>query len=265
MDGFAGTACQKLECADDCSTYGTCYTMAQLALLSEDNGDALALTYGTNNPTTWDSSQVQGCYCYRGYYMGPASGAYSEFTGHNCAIRTCPHGDDPQTIGQVNEVQNINCVGTGGFFTITFRQEQSVKIDFDATPAEFTIALKRMLVEVADGVVSFSGGSTTSACSAGAGTDINIAFMISGNLPTITSDVTYLTGGTITHSVVTEGTTEEIECSGQGKCNRETGVCACFKGFMSSDGSGDGVTAGGRGDCGAVDRMYKLPEEDELQ
>jgi hypothetical protein len=263
MDSYTGTACQKLACADDCSTYGTCYTMAELALLSEDNGDANALTYGTNNPTTWDSSQVQGCYCYRGYYMGPASGAYSDFTGHNCAVRTCPYGDDPQTTGQVNEVQNMNCIGTGGWFTFTFRQEQSVKIAYDATPVEFTTALKRMLVEVADGVVTFSGGSTTAACSANPGTDINIAFKISGDLPMITSDVTYLTGGAITHTVVTDGTTESKECSGQGVCARDTGVCSCFYGFTSSDGSGDGVTPGGRGDCGAVDQMYTLPSDDD--
>jgi hypothetical protein len=45
------------------------------------------------------------------------------------------------------------------------------------------------------------------------------------------------------------GTKEARECSGRGLCDTETGRCACFGGFGSSDGFGN---AGERGDCGQV-------------
>ena len=43
------------------------------------------------------------------------------------------------------------------------------------------------------------------------------------------------------------GTTEDVECSGRGLCDRDSGVCVCFPGYASSDGVG-GV--GTQGDCG---------------
>lgn len=44
-----------------------------------------------------------------------------------------------------------------------------------------------------------------------------------------------------------EGTKENAPCSGRGRCNEDTGVCACFPGFGSSDGMG---AKGSEGDCG---------------
>ena len=43
------------------------------------------------------------------------------------------------------------------------------------------------------------------------------------------------------------GTKEYMECSGRGLCSRDTGTCACFPGYGSSDGQGG---PGDRGDCG---------------
>ena len=34
------------------------------------------------------------------------------------------------------------------------------------------------------------------------------------------------------------GTTEDVECSGRGLCDRDSGVCVCFPGYASSDGVG---------------------------
>jgi len=68
----------------------------------------------------------------------------------------------------------------------------------------------------------------------------------------LTVDTTDLTGGTVSVVETVQGTTEFIECSGQGTCDRLTGICACYPGFSSSDGSGDGITVGNRGDCGAM-------------
>lgn len=55
------------------------------------------------------------------------------------------------------------------------------------------------------------------------------------------------------------GTKEWEECSGRGLCSRETGVCACFSGYGSSDGQNN---PGPYEDCGyvlpAVEAMAEL-------
>jgi hypothetical protein len=89
-----------------------------------------------------------------------------------------------------------------------------------------------------------------------------------GDLPPVTADVSALYdanfgpaagGGTVTFFVdgaaaandaglvSVAGTTEDIECSGRGLCDRASGVCVCFPGYSSSDGLGG---PGTQGDCG---------------
>merc|ERR1712146_207088 len=71
-----------------------------------------------------------------------------------------------------------------------------------------------------------------------------------GSLPIIEAVANSdLTGGTISTSSVTIGTKENAECSNRGVCNRFTGVCDCFEGYGSSDGSGN---VGIRNDCGRI-------------
>ena len=50
---------------------------------------------------------------------------------------------------------------------------------------------------------------------------------------------------------VTKGTKEDVECSANGICNREIGICACLDGFASGADDGEPLGAyGQRGDCG---------------
>ena len=51
--------------------------------------------------------QVYGCVCDEPYDAV-----------FNCAFRKCPHGDDPLTTGQSNEIQYVKCMATGGTFTL---------------------------------------------------------------------------------------------------------------------------------------------------
>jgi hypothetical protein len=93
--------------------------------------------------------------------------------------------------------------------------------------------------------------ATTTACQSG-GTYIDVTFTGDfGDLPQMTSSVTSLTktGGTATHVISTQtaGTKDEMECSNQGLCDRDKGVCKCFSQMTSSNGQGG---AGRRGDCG---------------
>ena len=51
-----------------------------------------------------------------------------------------------------------------------------------------------------------------------------------------------------------KGTKEDIECSGQGICNESKGICKCFDGFSSSNGSIYGP--GQKGDCSFYNTFY---------
>ena len=57
------------------------------------------------------------------------------------------------------------------------------------------------------------------------------------------------TGAGLTLVNTQPGTTEDVECSNHGKCDRTTGLCTCDAGWTSSDGSGK---YGTKGDCGAL-------------
>ena len=52
-----------------CSGNGECLSMAELALRSNNNGDATNYTYGTdpNNAFTWDGKRIFGCICDEGW------------------------------------------------------------------------------------------------------------------------------------------------------------------------------------------------------
>jgi len=125
--GFTGQACEFLGCpglaTTPCSGQGRCMTMAELALWAEDNGDATSYTYGLdpNNPMTWDANRILGCYCDKG------------FGGYDCSVRTCLRGDDPGTYDDHNEVQFLQCIATGGTFVLSFRQQRTNPIPFNAT------------------------------------------------------------------------------------------------------------------------------------
>jgi len=271
-DGFDGDACERTVCPGEedtiCNGHGTCFSMKNIAYLSvSELGYLRGVIYGMSaSLNTWDFEQSYGCYCDAGYFHGPFAYDFSDFSGsYDCSLLTCPYGDNPATLNQVNEVHEINCIATAGAFTVTFRQVTTQDIAFDADVETFRAALN-LLSSIHQVEVTFSGASTV--CSAGGGTTITLAYNIPGDLPLPSVDTTELTGATVTVHEVIQGTTEFVECSGQGTCDRTTGECLCYSGYTSSDGSGDGETYGSRGDCGALSKYALstdlLGEEEEL-
>ena len=91
-------------------------------------------TYGQdpNNAHTWDARKIRSCLCDEGY------------TGYDCSLRQCPFGDDPNTYDSVTEQQVIECVGTGGTFTLTFREETTAAINYNADEATVKAALEKL-------------------------------------------------------------------------------------------------------------------------
>jgi hypothetical protein len=135
----------------DCSGNGKCVSLEDAALQRVSNGIASATTYGSTLAAgTWDRRKIYGCICYDSspLFMDNVYGT----TGIDCALKTCPHGDNPKTAG-VDEVQRIVCTADGGYFTITFRQQTTDKIYYNA-PATMTKYL-----QLGTGSITF--GSTT--------------------------------------------------------------------------------------------------------
>ena len=257
-DGFTGSACEFMECPgrpNECKGNGQCLSMASLAEEAKQDGVPVAYTYGSdpNNPFTWDADQVLGCLCNDGY------------EGYDCSLRSCPKGDDPETIYQENEVQQISCTDNDddGTFRVSFRGEKTDLIHATDTIDELGAALDA-LSTIESVTVTYSNpsiymgapGLDTDAlqlCRA-SGQSISIEFLSpTGHLPSLkvaSSDLNRI-GGDISVSEHIQGTKEYIECSNRGLCNHATGECSCFVGFASSDGQGG---PGTRGDCG-----YKSP------
>jgi hypothetical protein len=85
-------------------------------------------------------------------------------TGYDCSVRRCPKGDDPYTTGQVFEIQALKCTGTGGTITLSFRNQVTTTIAYNAAASAVESALE-LLTQVktlyGDGVtVSYSTGSS---------------------------------------------------------------------------------------------------------
>ncbi|KAE8990298.1 hypothetical protein PR001_g21527 [Phytophthora rubi] len=248
--GFTGAACNRMFCPNDCSGHGTCYTMEQLAKSATLNGETMAWTYGAvpNKKETWDYDMVQGCLCSPGW------------EGHDCALRSCPTGDDPMTLRQQNEVQILVCKGSSGFFTLKFRDAATPQLPFNVPAASLGSALEA-LTTIGKVSVTYStdtnGVTGSPACNAAGSNAMRIEFLTNfGNLP----QLRWILDGALTLTISVDGvggsvqgTKEEAVCSNRGICNHLTGVCRCAYGFTSSDGFGG---EGDRGDCGYMEPLY---------
>lgn len=239
--GFEGIACERMVCPT--CTNGRCVSMREAAEIHDNTNFFVATTY-----SLWDADKIFGCQCDNG------------FSGFDCSQRMCPRGDDPMTIGQVDEVQHLNCLcdGCTGTFVLTFRRRTTVNLSPTSTPADLKAALEK--IDTINGVtVTLSGSGSTICDSDGATTSITFTNN-PGDLPELqiqdrlkggTSMLSISSGGasgaydSVGASV--DGTREEVDCSNRGTCDTNTGVCKCYPGFSSSDGAGG---AGTLGDCG---------------
>eukprot|EP00753_Platysulcus_tardus_P000084 PLAT10071.2.p1 GENE.PLAT10071.2~~PLAT10071.2.p1 ORF type:complete len:670 (-),score=206.73 PLAT10071.2:72-2081(-) len=242
--GWEGSACDRMSCVRDssgnlCSGHGECFSMASAAAERDDVRLLVSTSY-----SLWDANLVQGCVCDAGWQ------------GYDCSLRACASGDDPQTTGQLDEIQELTCscpVTCSGSFTLSFRGRQTAAIQYNANAAAVEAALEA-LSTIEDVTVTNGDGSV---CTAGGSTTVVTFTHNPGNLPAMTlSSAVFSSGGAVSMAIndggaggSVDGTREDDECNGRGLCDRSTGLCSCFTGFASSNGAG---ASGQLGDCGYV-------------
>jgi len=206
--------------------------------------------------TPWDAQKIQSCVCDDG------------FMNYDCGLRDCPHGDDPLTTGQVNEIQLLKCTATSGYFVLFYKGLPSGDIPTTASASAVKAALL-LIPTIRDITVTFSL-STSTVCNSVTGkvNIVSIEFTQNfGPQPPLVPFTQYLVPGATALSIVTSGKTltdsfnkiytsvvgtkENDVCSNRGICDTASGSCDCFTTnsdiFLTSNGYGG---PGARGDCG---------------
>lgn len=243
MTGFTGTSCNRLTCAGEpntCSGHGSCQDMMTLAANAEVNGVNAGFTYGLTPGLnkTWDYNRMFGCNCDKDWHA------------YDCSLRNCLNGDDPNSSGQFDEIQALNCInaaGKSGVVVLTFRGESTDPIPSSASTAQVKAALE-LLSTITTVAVELGGTSTTDTLCTSSGNTFLISFLTEhGDLPPLTFNLQSI--DTFTVQETTKGNKENIECSGRGDCDTSTGTCFCYKGYGSSDGQGN---SGVLNDCGYI-------------
>ena len=229
--GYEGLACSRTSCANGCSGHGTCKSMRRYAKDNPNKYTAEALVHYYYT-TVWDADMMYGCDC------------DSDYTGYDCSRRICPTGDDPMTIGQVNEIQQVTCQG-GDDFQLGWGGFISAPILPTASAADVKKALED-LPSVGRVTVTFGSGAT--ACLA-APSNQQMSIEFRDNFGTLDLLTAYSYRAVNLHTITRTrtGTKENDACSGRGTCDTTTGICTCMPHFFSSDGYGG---PGERGDCG---------------
>ncbi|ETV77073.1 hypothetical protein, variant [Aphanomyces astaci] len=241
--GFEGPACEVMSCPT--CVYGRCVTMREAAIAQDDYNFFTATTYAL-----WDADKVRGCQCNYG------------FEGYDCSLRKCPIGDDPRTMGQPAEVQQLSCLCNGctGSFALSYQGFYTSNILPSATPATLAAALNALL-PIRGVSVTLSGVGSSICDSDGAVTSITFTYngskvpplrvtsMLSGGPSESAVSVQY--GGAtglydgVPATVVR--TTLAYPCSSRGQCDSSSGLCTCLPGYGDGDGAGQ---AGTIANCG---------------
>nr|AIG56402.1 secreted protein [Achlya hypogyna] len=208
-NGFTGKDCSKLACFSACSNSGRCVSMKEYAETKSP--------YGFTYTTVWDAQSIRGC-CHPEIDM---------------LLELCPVGDDPMTMGQVNEMQLLRCTGTGSF-QLQFNGQITRPIPSTATAAQLTSLLQNL---GGTGALAITYSSGTQLCDSTGANIVSIEFREFAVQQPRLLQFSY-----------------DDNVSSLSNTAPVTGVCSCYlypmPGYRSSDGYG---REGLRGDCGAPD------------
>lgn len=115
---FVGSACDRMQCPNDCSGHGQCLSMRELAKAS----GALPLakkvySYGEQSllGSTWDANIIHGCVCDSSWPVGfeAFQRQLPEWFGADCSLRRCPSGKNPFTSENETDCFHVNQIDRG--------------------------------------------------------------------------------------------------------------------------------------------------------
>jgi len=273
LDGYEGKACARQVCKDGCNGHGTCAYMNQIPFgtvfgdwaFNNPNaaGKAQLGTVGAVRSTTtaeaWDAERSRACVC------------DSEWSGISCASRMCPHGNDAMFVTEYtvdedyqSQVQTIKLTGSESFgatdtFALTFtsRTNQTFTTvpialsasDSDADALLLAARVKDALMGLPNRVID---DVVVTAIVAAQSITITVTFSgdgVQGRQNLLELDInpcgagcTPRVSGLVAKLVAADsGIWEEepadfntYECGRRGKCDHDTGICACFVGFTGA-------------------------------
>jgi hypothetical protein len=260
QNGFSGSACDRLTCPVDdsgrvCSGNGLCLSMQNFgSFRRNDEGILDPVEYGSFHDTVkhfvhaeaWDARHIYGCSCERQYNSMSSTNEVIP-QGFDCSRKKCRSGSILETINENLEVQSLSCsLPASAEFQLSFRESKTSWIAASAAASTVLASLESLPTV---GLVSVNG----------TGCNIDVTFITElQNIPKLSHAIrgTDLDGDglqdeDIQVSIQSYGHRIAKECSDNGLCDENTGLCSCFEGFDSSDGNGN---PGGQDDCG-----YGLP------
>lgn len=170
FDGYEGRGCERSACPNSCSGHGKCRMLADL-----DSYSGAKLAAGSWNAYSWDEKAILSCECDGGY------------TGPDCSQRICPHGDDPMTVcesGNTEQVQKVTFSFHGDHSDAAFAnaklQNTDYALQFKSYAGEtfYTATVGKLFGEYADGAATASlhtAAGTVNALGAGGATDSDAA------------------------------------------------------------------------------------------
>lgn len=98
FDGYEGRGCERSSCPSGCSGHGKCRLIADLPGYSTARNTEHDVGSNTWTAYGWDEKAISACVC-DGGYMGP-----------DCSQRVCPFGDDPMTVCEQGDLQQVQRV-----------------------------------------------------------------------------------------------------------------------------------------------------------
>ena len=235
--GFEGIACEILSCPNNCNQHGRCTLLSDSATGDDDLNLHVTTTY-----SYWDADRIYGCLCDEG------------FAGYDCSLRTCVKGQDPRltyTTLMVDETQTFACTASSGSFKFLFRGETTDTIAYSSTASQLTALLEAL--DTIDDVTVTVSNSAGPICDADEANFVVTFTRQHGDVPAL--GIEQVTGVTLALSSSVTGTKDDEVCNNRGLCSETTGLCTCYGGFSSSDGTGrtsasSAGTTGTMGDCG---------------